>query len=213
MSRPRRLNRSGALLSSLAATALIATIASSPRESSAPASAPRPVAAAMVTTANPTNPLANRPWGIYASTHDDVYPHYQQSSGSNRAQLAKIALRPRVRWFGMWNSAATIGKAVRDYTTPVAHGKPNVRVQLAAFGVTPGEGAACHHAFAAGEVARYRQWVNGMARGIGRAHVAMILQPDLPFAMCANNTKVPLQEVAYASQVFSSLANTAVYID
>jgi endoglucanase len=167
----------------------------------------------MVTTANPTNPLANRPWGLYASPHDDVYPYYQQSSGTNRALLAKIALRPRVRWFGMWNSAATVGKAVRDYINTVTHGKPNVLVQLAAFGVTPWEGAACHHTFTAGDAARYRQWVNGMARGIGRAHVAMVLQPDLPFAMCATNTKVPLQEVAYASRVFSSLANTAVYID
>src|SRR6476469_7874996 len=212
MSRPRRLNRSGALLSSLAATALIATIVSSPAAPSAPA--PRTVAASRVATANPTNPLANRPWGIYASSGDEVYPVYARSSGTNRALLAKIALRPRVHWFGAWNSNATVAQTVRNYIRTVTHGRPNVLVQMAAFRVNPWEGGACHHVYTAGDAASYRQWVNRVAGAIGRTHVAMILQPDLPFTMCiANHSKLPLQMVAYASRVFSSLANTSVYID
>ncbi|MGH2886878.1 MAG: glycoside hydrolase family 6 protein, partial [Solirubrobacteraceae bacterium] len=47
---------------------------------------------------------------------------------------------------------------------------------------------------------------------IGKARVALVLQPDLPFAMCAPSP-VPLELVSYAAQRFNALAHTTVYID
>jgi hypothetical protein len=43
--------------------------------------------------------------------------------------------------------------------------------------------------------------------------VALILQPDLPFALCSPNQSLVLGLVAYAAGRFSALPHTTVYID
>lgn len=44
--------------------------------------------------------------------------------------------------------------------------------------------------------------------------MALVLQPDLPFALCAlNRGKVDLSLVRYAAQVFGARPHTSVYID
>src|ERR1019366_4145922 len=57
-----------------------------------------------------------------------------------------------------------------------------------------------------------RAWINQFAAGIGTSRVALILQPDLPIALCAPSS-VPLQLVAYAARRFNALRHTTVYID
>ena len=44
--------------------------------------------------------------------------------------------------------------------------------------------------------------------------MALVLQPDLPLALCApHHSKIPLQLVSYAARVFNALPHTTVYID
>jgi endoglucanase len=53
-----------------------------------------------------------------------------------------------------------------------------------------------------------------MAAGIGSARVAVILQPDLPFATCApGGGQAPLRMVAYAARRLGRQSHTTVYID
>jgi endoglucanase len=158
------------------------------------------------------NPLAGLPWGNFSGPGEEVFPAYRAASGEQKRLLGLIALRPRVRWFGSWNSPAE--DTARQYIANVTGGNPNVLAQVAVFRMQPWEEEACHRLPSIAEQASYRQWIDGFARGIGSARVALILQPDLPFAFCApDGGRLPLKLVSYAAQKFSSLPHTSVYID
>lgn len=162
--------------------------------------------------ATPSNPLAGMTWGIYRGPIDGVYPAYQSARGHNRQLMAKIALRPLTIWTGAWypdNYARTVAQEIIQDTTG---GNPAVLSQVAVFRLDPWEGGACPGSWGAGDQSSYRAWTNQFAAGIGNSRVALILQPDLPFALCAPSS-VPLQLVSYAANKFTALRHTTVYID
>lgn len=162
----------------------------------------------------PSNPLAGRPWGVYKGNADQSWPPYVKSTGTNRQLLAKISLRPKAKWFGSWISNADIRARVGEYIANSTGGDPNVLVQMTVFRMVPWEHAACTRLPSRAEQASYRQWIDRFASGIGDAHVALILQPDGPFALCVpHGSRVPSGLIAYAAKQFSALANTSVYID
>ena len=160
------------------------------------------------------DPLAGMPWGNYSGSQDEVFPAYRAAAGRDRRLLAKIALRPRARWFGAWYPTSGIEHTVRDYIANATRGDPAALAQLAVFRLVPWEDAACAGLPTAAEQSDYRQWIDAFAAGIGSSRVALILQPDLPFALCVpHRSKLPLQLVAYAARVFDALPHTTVYID
>jgi endoglucanase len=187
------------------------TAPSTARGSAVTAAAQRVVRA---TAANPGNPLAGRPWGVYKGKIDMAWEPYAKSSGANRALLGKIALRPKAAWFGKWNSNATIKATVQRYIANSTGGDPEKLVQMTVFRVVPWEHNACKRLPTAAEQASYKQWIDRFASGVGSTHLALILQPDGPFALCApRGSKLPSQLTAYAARRFSALPNTSVYID
>jgi endoglucanase len=162
--------------------------------------------------ASARNPLAGMPWGIYRGPIDGVYPAYQSSRGRDRQLMAKIALQPLTIWAGDWypvNYARTVAQQIIAGTTG---GNPDVLSQVAIFRLDPWEGQACPGSWGAGDQASYRAWVSQFAAGIGNSRAAVILQPDLPFALCAPSP-VPLQLVGYAAKKFNALPHATVYID
>src|ERR1700761_3447231 len=160
------------------------------------------------------DPLAGMPWGNYSGPQDEVFPAYRAATGRDRRLLAKIALRPRVRWFGAWYPTPGIERTVHDYIVNATGGNPAALAQVAVFRLVPWEHAACDRLPTADEQAAYRGWIDAFAAGIGSSRVALILQPDLPFGLCVpHHSQLPLQLVAYAAQVFDALAHTTVYID
>ena len=201
----RRARFTGLLLPLLAAVVLSAVAA-------APALAG--TANAGIPGASPGNPLAGLPWGNYSGQRDEVFPVYRSSTGRQRALLGKIALRPRVRWFGSWYSNGQIRQVVREYLDNVTGGRSDVLAQMAVFRLDPWEQAACHQLPSAGQQASYKRWIDNFAAAVGSARVALILQPDLPFALCApQHSQLPLQLVSYAAQRLSALPYATVYID
>jgi hypothetical protein len=165
-------------------------------------------------SSRPGDPLAGRYWGSYDGPRDEVYPAYRAATGTTKKLLARVALRPRVKWLGPWNGNADVASFVHDYIRNVTRGHPGALVQLAIFRLKPWEGAACNSLPTSAEQASYRQWINRVAGAIGATHVALVLQPDLPFAMCApHHSTIPLQLVDYAARKFGALRNTSVYID
>jgi hypothetical protein len=170
------------------------------------------VANAGLPGASPSNPLAGMSWGHYTGPIDSIYPAYQTATGAQKALLAKIALRPLVFWFGDWYPDSEAGTAARQYIAQDTGGDPNTLAQLAVFRLDPWEAAACSSTPSAAAQASYRHWIDNFAAGIGASRVALILQPDLPFALCAPS-HTPLSLVAYAAARFTSLAHTTVYID
>ena len=103
---------------------------------------------------------------------------------TNKTLLAKIALRPKALWFGAWISNSAIAATHSHYIANAQAGNPNALVQMTVFRMVPWEGDACRRLPTAAEQASYKQWVDRMAGAIGSAHVALVLQPDAPFA-CA----------------------------
>ena len=160
------------------------------------------------------NQLAGRPWGVYKGAIDMAWPPYARATGTNRALLAKIALRPKAMWFGAWISNANIAGSVRSYIANSQAGNPNALVQMTVFRLVPWEGDACRRLPTAAGQASYKLWTNRFASAIGKAHVAIILQPDGPFALCVpGRSLIPSSLIAYSARVFSALPNTSVYID
>jgi endoglucanase len=85
---------------------------------------------------------------------------------------------------------------------------------MALFRMSPWEGRACNHVYTAGEASVYRSWINRVARAIGSTHVALILQPDMPFMRCiVHSRNVALGMVHYAAWKLSRQPNTSIYID
>lgn len=164
--------------------------------------------------ASRSNPLAGIPWGIYTGSGDNsVYPFYQRASGRNRQLLAKIALRPQMFSFGAWYADDQARAAAQQYIANVTGGDPNVLSQVAVFRMDPWEGQACPDgSWSGADQASYRTWIDNFAAGIGSSRVALILQPDMPFAVCAPS-RAPLELINYAARQFSALPHATVYID
>ena len=65
--------------------------------------------------AAPANPLAGRPWAVYKGRADQAWEPYVNATGTRKRLLAKIALRPKAKWFGAWISNDEIADKVRAY--------------------------------------------------------------------------------------------------
>jgi endoglucanase len=154
------------------------------------------------------DPLKGITWGVYQGSIDDLWPAYASAHGHNKQLLGRIALKPRAVWGGSWdgNPKATAQESVADST----QGNPDLMAQVAIFRLSPWED--CSASWSAGNQASYRAWVDGYAAGLGNARVAVIVQPDMPFAICVGSS-VPEQLVAYAAKVFNALPHATVYID
>lgn len=195
----------GFLTVSLAATPSPPATAEQTRPVSSSAGLPLPT---------PGNPLAGRPWGVYQGNADHAWEAYQRSDGDERALLAKIALRPKVHWFGGWIRPEDVAARFGRYLESSTGGDPETLAQMAIFRMHPWEGEACHSLPTREDVVSYKLWIRKAAEAIGDAHVALVLQPDGPFALCApGGSKKPSHLIRYAARRFSALENTSVYID
>ncbi|MGZ4587054.1 MAG: glycoside hydrolase family 6 protein [Mycobacteriaceae bacterium] len=189
----------------LAAAGLAAVAAGSVPTSAEPVTA---------TAATTSNPLAGRPWGVYQGPADQAWQPYVDATGTEKTLLGYIALAPKAKWFGNWISNDQITDKVRTYVANSQAGNPDALVQLAIFRVQPWEHDACKRLPTAAEQTSYKRWIDNFAKGVGDAHVAIIQQPDGPFALCApGGSKVPSSLVAYGTRVLSALPNTSVYVE
>lgn len=226
MSRPPAWLTLRRAFSTLVVSALIVVIPSfapgSPAGANSPArsaatysdlSAARPALSAARRHVQIDNPLAGLKWGYYTGPQDEINRAYEDATGKAvRTLLGRIIQEPSVHWFGRWTK--DVYDTVRKYIADVTGGNSNVLVQMALFGMSPWEGQACKHVYTAGEAASYRSWINKVARAIGSTHVALILQPDMPFMDCIHHSRdVALGMVHYAAWKLSRQANTSVYID
>lgn len=163
------------------------------------------------------NPLAGGLWGVYTGGQDGVYPAWQAATGDRKELLAKVALRPRVRWMGSWIPARDIGAKVRDYvgTTQREAGSDDVLIQMAVFGLWPEGELNWREPLPDGYPAYYRRWVDNAAQAIGDARVAMVLEPDLGITRKDGiwRPRVRWRMTRYAAEVFGALENTHVYLD
>ncbi|MCD4535174.1 glycoside hydrolase family 6 protein [Nocardioides sp. cx-169] len=174
--------------------------------------APAPASASP--RAEDTNPLAGRAWGVYGGRAELAWQPYVRATGWRKKLLAKIALRPKAKWFGGWIPDDKIAGKVREYVANATGGDPEVMVSMSVFRMRPWERTACKRLPTKEEKASYRRWINRFARALGDTHTMLVLQPDGPFALCApGGSKVPSRLIAWSARVLSDLPNTHVYLE
>lgn len=163
---------------------------------------------------NESNPLAGRSWATYKGDADPAWKPYEDSRGAKHRSLAYIANMPKAKWFGRWLSVNQIGEKVQEYIANATATDPNALVQMTMFDMDPWERQACETLPSAYDKSQYKHWITNAARAIGDTHVALILQPDGPFALCApNHSRVYSNLIGWAAKTFSALPNTSVYVD
>ena len=162
---------------------------------------------------NRSNPLADRVWGVYQGPQDQVSGPYLATTGVRHDLLAKIALRPRTKWYGAFVPDTSIRSSVRSYIASSQNGDPDKLVQIAVFRMTPWEGAACKRRSTLPEKRSYKRWINELAAGIGDTPMLVVMQPDMPFLWCTPDRGEKSKLLTYATKTLSALSRTSVYID
>jgi endoglucanase len=152
-------------------------------------------------------------WGVYTGRYDQLSNGYNNSTGTNRAYIAKSALQPRVRWFTSSNSVSTVGGQVREYVSNSQKGDPDALVQLATFALWPQAESHRNVALTAAQQQTYRSWVNQVAAAIGSTRAMVLVEPDRAVALKSPDKAARLSLAAYATRTFSRLPRTTVYID
>jgi hypothetical protein len=162
---------------------------------------------------NPTNPLADRVWGVYQGPQDQVSGPFLASVGKRQELLAKIGLRPRTKWYGKFVADGSIRSSVQKYIASSQNGDPSKLVQIAVFRMQPWEGEACRRPSTTAEKRSYKRWINELAAGIGDTPMLVVMQPDGPFLWCAPDRLAKARLLTYATRTLSALSRTSVYID
>jgi endoglucanase len=160
------------------------------------------------------NPLAGHPWGVYHGPADMAWNPYLHAGPAQKALLDKIVQVPKSQWFGSWIPDNQIAGKVTAYLDNVTGGDPNVLANMTIFRMQPWERAACNSLPTAAQQASFKRWISSAAAAIGDHYVALVLQPDGPFALCApGGSQVPSHLLGYAARTFAANPNTSVYID
>jgi hypothetical protein len=166
------------------------------------------------TSAAPSgSPLANGPWTPFVASFDPVDQAYNAATGTNKALLAKIALRPRVIWMTSQTQNGDAEKTVQDRISEFQQGNPAAYTQLALFGLYPKGESHRSDPISAAQQAKYKTWIDEIAAGIGSSRVILILEPDLGVAWGGWHPAVRFGLAAYAAKELGALPNTHVYID
>lgn len=163
---------------------------------------------------NPTNPLADRAWGVYRGSADPAWLPYLRATAENKAALATIALAPKAKFFGAWIPSSDIAAKVRQYVDNATGGDPDALVQLTLFRMVPWEGEACRRLPTKAERASYKRWIDIVADTLGDTHAAVVLQPDGPFLGCVpHGSPVPARLLGYAARTLSAQPHVSVYVE
>jgi endoglucanase len=161
------------------------------------------------------NPIAHIKWGV--PHDDDPWSVYQSATGSNKKQLAKLAMTPRAVWLGWENPNRLVKAETAAAVAASQNGNPNALTEFATFELNPWENQKANGVDkpavrASWNVNADEAWYRNMAAGIGSARALVIEQVDMPVALKISST-APEQINTYAARVLSANRHTTVYID
>ncbi|HEU4604569.1 MAG TPA: glycoside hydrolase family 6 protein [Steroidobacteraceae bacterium] len=184
---------------------------------------------AVSTTASAANDVLNPERALYVDWYSSAVTHASYDlSGQDRQNALKIAGYPLAKWFTggtpaevQAKAAALVADAAVDHKIPV----------IVAYNV-PFRDCAQYSAGGAHDTAAYKAWIDGLAAGIGDSSAVVLVEPDglgiIPHYTTINGSKEWCQpadadpataaasrfeQLNYAVDRLTSLANTAVYLD
>jgi endoglucanase len=166
--------------------------------------------APVIRLADDSNPLAGRPFYV-----DPISKAMRAAQAANppSAELTTIANTPQAYWLDQAFPAATVGATVAKLAGDAqAAGATPV---LALYAIPHRDcGSYAAGGFSSG--ADYRQWIDGIAAGLGAMPAAIILEPDaLAMADClsADQRQERFDLISYAVDTLTRNPAAAVYID
>jgi endoglucanase len=162
-----------------------------------------------------SDPIAGMEWGT--PPDDDLGGAYLSASGSNRALLARIALRPHALRLGSWWPVDKVRAETALTVATTQNGNPDALTEFETFELNPWEkqmanGVDKPAVNGSWNVSDDEAWYRNVAAGIGSARTLVIVQVDLPVALQIPST-APEQIDTYAARVLNAQPHTTVYID
>jgi endoglucanase len=167
------------------------------------------------TRATNGNPLAGVRFYIAGSESSagQAVASYQNANPAWASALHVLANAPSTRRFWFWNEADPTS-LVANYLEGTQAEQPGTTVQLSTYSLVHG---LCGSTTSPRFVARYRDWINKLAQGIGNFHVVMYFEVDsLITAEClsAHDRHVRLvDEVAWAVHRLEQNPHLVLYLD
>jgi endoglucanase len=162
---------------------------------------------------NAPNPLLGQLWWDQKTEWNPTWNGYRSLMRRGRTgdaqKVLQLAETPQFKWFGMWEQPV-IAK-LRGMFETAGDQVP----LLAVFGDEhhcPGP----HTGGGAAHDARYRRWIDQVARGIGSSEVVIAFEPDsLGMIDCLTPSRrgPRLRTLAYGVKKLSKLPNATVYIE
>ena len=208
MKQPRRLSAFGVGLSSLVA-ALVASAAGCVMPP-----APRTIPGSGVAGAPRASMTSARVKG--ENPFKDAYWVIDEESNARRTADAramdKIAGQPAAIWLGNWNPQIESDTKRFVWAKTRAGGLP----VFIAYNL-PFRDCGSYSAGGSRTAARYRAWIDGLARGIGSRRAVVVLEPDgLPLlkkCLTPAQQQERIDLVRYAVDTLEALPGAAVYVD
>jgi endoglucanase len=162
---------------------------------------------------NDPNPLVGQVWWDQQTKWNDTWNGYRSLMRRGRTAEAKkvlwLAETPQFKWFGMWEQPV-IGK-LRGMFEAAGDQVP----LLAVFG----DDHKCNGNRTGGGPAgdaRYRRWIDQVARGIGDHEAVIAFEPDslgLVDCLVPSRRQARYRTLGYGVRKLSKLPNATVYIE
>ena len=176
-------------------------------------------------TANPSNPLAGREWGVYTGLQDQAYIGWSKLGAAQQDELALFAMIEKATYFGRWIGDDEVTRKVEAYIASAQAGDPERLALMTLFRMFPWEGEARidQRLPTAAEQASYRRYVTNLAQGIGTNRVAVVVQPDGYFVKKAfeawvgkvgrKKALLPARMLAWTVKTLAAQPRATVYLD
>jgi endoglucanase len=147
-----------------------------------------------------------------ASSAELAAEQWRTTRPADAAAMDKIARQPVASWMGNWNPNIAVDVETRVLFPTRAGGLPVMILYN-----LPYRDCGLYSAGGAGSAARYRKWIDGVARGTGSRRAVFVLEPDgLPqMSDCLNAKKRQerIEMLRYAVDTLTALPGAAVYLD
>ena len=126
--------------------------------------------------------------------------------------MDKIARQPVASWMGNWNPNIEMDVKTR-VLFPTRAGALPVMILYN----LPYRDCGLYSAGGAGSAARYRKWIDGVARGTGSRRAVFVLEPDglpqMSDCLDAKKRQERIEMIRYAVDTLTALPGAAVYLD
>jgi endoglucanase len=162
----------------------------------------------------PGNPLAGTRFYVDpSSAAAQAQAHYRHSDPAMSSLIGDLASEPGAHRFYMWNMGANVSGQVSHYLQGTQHQQPGTTVMLSTYTLVHDH---CGYTATPAMAARYANFMQQVAEGIGNYHVVFFLELDsLITAPCLTHPQLAIREAELRDAVTALEADphVVVYMD